>query len=217
MVPVCPESGFLSEGVRRRRAAEPGHGLGFWHPLIRAVQYDEMPAPVRAAWHRDAGGALPEAALPEAALPEAALPEAALPEAAGRPGRCYGRSTAPATRSTATTGVLHDGSGDGEETHRELLAWLSLRADSFGQHRPQGLRQASSIGGNYPAGLSRIRRIGNRPILERQADPRTPDCFNRKSGCWASGRPQPRHWRPEQRPQAPPNLPGLTPQHQVLG
>ena len=38
--------------------AESGQGLGFRHPLIRAALYDEMPAPVRAAWHRDAGRAL---------------------------------------------------------------------------------------------------------------------------------------------------------------
>ena len=38
--------------------AESAHGLGFRHPLIRAALYDEMPAPVRAAWHRDAGHAL---------------------------------------------------------------------------------------------------------------------------------------------------------------
>ena len=41
--------------------AESGHGLGFRHPLIRAALYDEMPAPVRAAWHLDAGRALAEA------------------------------------------------------------------------------------------------------------------------------------------------------------
>jgi DNA-binding CsgD family transcriptional regulator/tetratricopeptide (TPR) repeat protein len=38
--------------------AEFAHGLGFRHPLIRAALYDEMPAPVRAAWHRDVGRAL---------------------------------------------------------------------------------------------------------------------------------------------------------------
>jgi DNA-binding NarL/FixJ family response regulator len=38
--------------------AESGHGLGFRHPLIRAAMYDDMPASVRAAWHRDAGRAL---------------------------------------------------------------------------------------------------------------------------------------------------------------
>ena len=41
--------------------AEFGSGLGFRHPLIRAALYDEMPQPVRAAWHREAGRALAEA------------------------------------------------------------------------------------------------------------------------------------------------------------
>jgi DNA-binding CsgD family transcriptional regulator/tetratricopeptide (TPR) repeat protein len=44
--------------------AESGRGLGFRHPLIRAALYDEMPASVRAAWHRDAGRALAEARAP---------------------------------------------------------------------------------------------------------------------------------------------------------
>jgi tetratricopeptide (TPR) repeat protein len=44
--------------------AESGNGLGFRHPLIRAALYNEMPAPVRAAWHRDAGRALAEAGAP---------------------------------------------------------------------------------------------------------------------------------------------------------
>ena len=44
--------------------AESGHGLAFRHPLIRAALYDEIPAPVRAAWHRDAGRALAEAGAP---------------------------------------------------------------------------------------------------------------------------------------------------------
>jgi DNA-binding SARP family transcriptional activator/tetratricopeptide (TPR) repeat protein len=41
--------------------AESGSGLGFRHPLIRAALYEEIPAPVRAAWHREAGRALAEA------------------------------------------------------------------------------------------------------------------------------------------------------------
>ena len=44
--------------------AESGNGLGFRHPLIRAALYEEIPAPVRAAWHRDAGRALAEADAP---------------------------------------------------------------------------------------------------------------------------------------------------------
>jgi DNA-binding NarL/FixJ family response regulator len=43
---------------------ESGRGLGFRHQLIREALYDEMPAPVRAAWHRDAGRALAEAGAP---------------------------------------------------------------------------------------------------------------------------------------------------------
>ena len=62
--------------------AESGHGLGFRHPLIRAALYEEMPAPVRAAWHRDAGRALAEAG---------AWP-------AGSPGRCCRRSPGQAVR-----------------------------------------------------------------------------------------------------------------------
>ena len=44
--------------------AESGNGLGFRHPMIRAALYEEMPVPVRAAWHRDAGRALAEAGAP---------------------------------------------------------------------------------------------------------------------------------------------------------
>jgi DNA-binding CsgD family transcriptional regulator/tetratricopeptide (TPR) repeat protein len=44
--------------------AESGNGLEFRHPLIRAALYDEMPAPIRAAWHRDAGRALAETGAP---------------------------------------------------------------------------------------------------------------------------------------------------------
>jgi DNA-binding CsgD family transcriptional regulator len=38
--------------------------MAFRHPLIRAALYEEMPAPVRAAWHRDAGRALAEVGAP---------------------------------------------------------------------------------------------------------------------------------------------------------
>ena len=44
--------------------AESGNGLGFRHPLIRAALYEEIPAPVRAAWHREAGRALAKADAP---------------------------------------------------------------------------------------------------------------------------------------------------------
>ena len=43
---------------------ESGRGLGFRHQLIRAALYDDMPASVRAAWHREAGRALAAAGVP---------------------------------------------------------------------------------------------------------------------------------------------------------
>jgi tetratricopeptide (TPR) repeat protein len=44
--------------------AASGKRLRFRHPLIRSALYEEMPAPVRSAWHREAGRALAEAAAP---------------------------------------------------------------------------------------------------------------------------------------------------------
>ncbi|HEY2281230.1 MAG TPA: AAA family ATPase [Streptosporangiaceae bacterium] len=57
---IAPVDEACAAGV----LAESGSGLGFRHPLIRAALYDEMPAPIRAAWHRDVGRALAEAGAP---------------------------------------------------------------------------------------------------------------------------------------------------------
>ena len=54
--------------------AESGRGLGFRHPLIREALYDEMPASVRAAWHREAGRALAEAGAPADRVARQLLP-----------------------------------------------------------------------------------------------------------------------------------------------
>jgi DNA-binding CsgD family transcriptional regulator len=58
----------LVPAVQEAQAAgvlvESGNGLGFRHPMIRAALYDEIPAPVRAAWHREAGRALAGADAP---------------------------------------------------------------------------------------------------------------------------------------------------------
>ncbi len=58
----------LIPAIDEARAAgvltESGNRLGFRHPLIRAALYDEMPAPVRAAWHQGAGRALAAAGAP---------------------------------------------------------------------------------------------------------------------------------------------------------
>jgi DNA-binding CsgD family transcriptional regulator len=56
--------GALDEARAAGVLAEASGGMAFRHPLIRAALYEEMPAPVRAAWHRDAGRALAEAGAP---------------------------------------------------------------------------------------------------------------------------------------------------------
>ena len=65
--------------------AESGHGLGFRHPLIRTALYDDMPAPVRAAWHRDAGHALAEAGAPPDRVARQMLRAAGGPDDAAGP------------------------------------------------------------------------------------------------------------------------------------
>ncbi len=55
LVPALDEARAL--GV----LTDSGVGLAFRHPLIREALYAEMPASVRAAWHRDAGHALASA------------------------------------------------------------------------------------------------------------------------------------------------------------
>ena len=54
----------VDEACAAGALAESDVGLRFRHPLIRAALYEETPAAVRAAWHRDAGSALAEADAP---------------------------------------------------------------------------------------------------------------------------------------------------------
>jgi tetratricopeptide (TPR) repeat protein len=57
-------AGILREACAAGLLAETGNRLRFRHPLIHAALYEEMPAPVRAAWHREAGRALARAGAP---------------------------------------------------------------------------------------------------------------------------------------------------------
>jgi DNA-binding CsgD family transcriptional regulator/tetratricopeptide (TPR) repeat protein len=54
--------------------ADSGTGLRFRHPLIRAALYDEIPVPVRAAWHWEAGRALARAGAPADRVARQLLP-----------------------------------------------------------------------------------------------------------------------------------------------
>ena len=58
----------LVSAVAEARAAGvlagSGNTLGFRHPMIWSALYEEIPAPVRAAWHRQVGRALADAGAP---------------------------------------------------------------------------------------------------------------------------------------------------------
>jgi ATP/maltotriose-dependent transcriptional regulator MalT len=68
LLPVLDEA--ILAGVLRGEGPE----LAFRHPLIRSALYEEMPAAVRAAWHRDAGRALAEYGAPPERVARQLLP-----------------------------------------------------------------------------------------------------------------------------------------------
>jgi len=91
--------------------AESGSSLGFRHPLIRAALYDDMPAPVRAAWHRDAGRALAQAGAPADRVARQLL------RAVSGPGGTPGSAT-------------------GEPVDEWMLDWLDSSADQLVNQAP---------------------------------------------------------------------------------
>jgi tetratricopeptide (TPR) repeat protein/transcriptional regulator with XRE-family HTH domain len=109
--------------------AESGTGLRFRHPLIRTALYEEIPAPVRTAWHRDAARMLAAANAPADRVARQLL------QAVGRPG--------------AATGLMD----------QWMLSWLAGSADLLVSQAPQVaaelLRQAvtSSPQGSAHHGL----------------------------------------------------------------
>jgi DNA-binding CsgD family transcriptional regulator len=101
----------LVPAIDEARAAgvltESGAGLAFRHPLIRTALYEEVPAPVRAAWHRDAGRALAQAGAPADRVARQLL------WAVSGPG------------------------GTAEPTHEWILNWLARTADLLIGQAPQ--------------------------------------------------------------------------------
>jgi tetratricopeptide (TPR) repeat protein/transcriptional regulator with XRE-family HTH domain len=87
--------------------AESGSGLRFRHPLIRTALYEEIPAPVRTAWHYDAGRALAQSNAPADRVARQLL------QAIGRPG--------------AATGPMDPW----------MLSWLASNADLLVSQAPQ--------------------------------------------------------------------------------
>jgi DNA-binding CsgD family transcriptional regulator/tetratricopeptide (TPR) repeat protein len=132
--------------------AESGHGLGFRHPLIRAALYDEMPAPVRAAWHRDAGRALAEA------------------------GASADRVARQMLRAVSEPG------GSTEPVDKWMLDWLARTADSLVAQAPgvagelltRAVASSPAASGQYGWLASRLAdalyRVGDRAEAEQVAN-----------------------------------------------
>ena len=117
--------------------AESGHGLGFRHPLIRAALYDDMPAPVRAAWHRDAGRALAEAGAPADRVARQML------RAVGGPG------------------------GTAEPMDEWMLDWLARTADPLVGQAPGVAAELLTPGGRQFPGWLGPARLAGQPARRR--------------------------------------------------
>jgi DNA-binding CsgD family transcriptional regulator/tetratricopeptide (TPR) repeat protein len=75
----------LDDAVTAGVVTESGSDLAFRHPLIRTALYEQMPEPVRAAWHRSAGKALVEASAPVDRIARQLLPAYCSPGGAAEP------------------------------------------------------------------------------------------------------------------------------------
>jgi len=137
--------------------AESGNSLGFRHPLIRAALYDDMPVPVRAAWHRDAGRALAKA---------------------GAPADRVARQMLRAVGGLGGT----PGSATGEPMDDWMLDWLASSADQLVNQAPgvaadllsravAGSPAASARNGRLASRLAdSLYRIGDRAAAEQVAN-----------------------------------------------
>ena len=165
LVPALDEARAL--GV----LTDSGVALAFRHPLIREALYAEMPASVRAAWHRDAGHALASAG----AAPDRVARQ--LLRALGGSGSAARETPGPSDRLTdeterpyngtgpATTGVAGlaieierppagpdsaPGSGPVDEW---MMDWLAASADSLvGQAPAVAAELLSQAVASIPAG-----------------------------------------------------------------
>ena len=195
LVPALDEA--RSTGV----LTDSGNGLAFRHPLIRDALYAEMPASVRAAWHRDAGHALAAAG---------AAARARRPAAAARPGRRrrgvdaglarhVGRLPGrPGTRGGGGA-ARPDGRRHPGRVRQARLAGRPARGRALPHRRPGGGR-AGGRAGTRPRGRP---RPGRGPALDAGAVPDAGRARPRSPSRRSNGRSP----RPSSRP---PTAPGCS-------
>jgi DNA-binding CsgD family transcriptional regulator/tetratricopeptide (TPR) repeat protein len=145
--------------------ADSGSGLAFRHPLIREALYAEMPASVRAAWHRDAGHALASAGAAPDRVARQLL-------------RAFGGPIRPGA------GGPSDGrNADGEGFAAARRSGVSADAhDALDAHEPREAPHGpiNEIDGS-PAGTAQARAAGATMAFEIERPPVGPD------STWSSG------------------------------
>jgi DNA-binding CsgD family transcriptional regulator len=145
---------------------DSGSSLAFRHPLIREALYAEMPASVRAAWHRDAGHALASAGAAPDRVARQLLRGLSGPPSAGtgRPGD--GRADAPSEDLpvTRTAGVPADANG----------APAAHQPENAPSGQPGGIDRS-------PAGTGPARRASTSVAIDIERPPVGPD------SSWSSG------------------------------
>jgi DNA-binding CsgD family transcriptional regulator len=133
---------------------DSGNSLAFRHPLIREALYAEMPASVRAAWHREAGHALASAGAAPDRVARQLLRAFGGPVRPGAHGRADGHDGVDG-ESLTVSGISAD-SADAREAldAHEAREALPRQANETGRSRP-GTGQARAAGANMAIEIER--------------------------------------------------------------
>ncbi len=178
--------------------------LEFRHPLIRAALYDEMPGPVRAAWHRDAGRALAEASAPADRVARQLLRAAGEPE--GPPGpmdewildwlaRTCGLPGRPGTGGRRRAPDPGRERLDGRYGAAQLAVQPPCR-----RPLPDGRYRRGRAGGQPRAGVRHRTRCRRGPALDAGAVPDAGGRGRGAAGRAGAGAGRARHLGPAPRP-----------------
>jgi DNA-binding CsgD family transcriptional regulator len=132
---------------------DSGSGLAFRHPLIREALYAEMPASVRAAWHRDAGHALALAGAAPDRVARQLLRALGGPMRSGADGPSDGRTGADGDGFAARMSGVSADAHDASDPHEAREAPHGL-PNEIGRSRA-GTNQARAAGASMPIEIER--------------------------------------------------------------